>query len=252
MLKKTNKYVIICKDGIYGKDIMRRLKGFTLTELMVAMAVVGILVAVVTPAIMRTRPNKNKMMIKKTFYTTEQIVSTLINDERLYPDMSDFCDGHELAEGEDPNTLYCAWGFDYDNAATFEGVNYNGNTKFSRLFASRLNVKRENGNTYFTSDGVSWNLSGTVGAWRKNAGNPGDLSNPNVGAGIGTILIDVNGAEAPNCRQNTAPCSVNDFDQYQIQVLANGKMRINPADSRAVDYATINTSIRDTVDAAGS
>lgn len=242
----------MCKGNIYGKDIMRRLKGFTLTELMVAMAVVGILVAVVTPAIMKTRPNKNKMMIKKTFYTTEQIVSTLINDERLYPDMSDFCDGHELAEGEDPNTLYCAWGFDYDNSATFEGVNYNGSTKFSRLFASRLNVKRESGNTYFTSDGVRWDLAGTVGAWNKNAGSVGGFNGGAGTAGVGTILIDVNGDEAPNCRQNTSPCSADDFDQYQIQVLANGKMRINPADSRAVDYATINTSIRDTVDASGS
>ena len=46
---------------------MRRLKGFTLTELMIALAVIGILVAIVTPTIMKTRPNKNKMMIKKTY-----------------------------------------------------------------------------------------------------------------------------------------------------------------------------------------
>ena len=32
---------------------MRRFKGFTLTELMVALAVIGIIVAVVTPAIVR-------------------------------------------------------------------------------------------------------------------------------------------------------------------------------------------------------
>ena len=62
---------------------MRRFKGFTLTELMIALAVLGILVAVVTPAIMRARPNKNKMMVKKTFYTVENIVSSLINDETL-------------------------------------------------------------------------------------------------------------------------------------------------------------------------
>ena len=53
---------------------MRRLKGFTLSELMVALAVIGILVAIVTPTIMKTRPNKKKMMIKNTFYTTERCV----------------------------------------------------------------------------------------------------------------------------------------------------------------------------------
>lgn len=41
-----------------GRIFMKKLKGFTLTELMVAMGVIGILVAVVTPAIMKTRPNK--------------------------------------------------------------------------------------------------------------------------------------------------------------------------------------------------
>ena len=227
---------------------MRRLKGFTLTELMVAMAVIGILVAVVTPAIVKTRPNKNKMMIKKTFYTTEQIVSTLINDEKLYPDMSDFCDnGRELAEGEDANNLYCAWGFDYDNARNFEGENYEGGTKFARLFASRLNVKRQDvaNNIYFTSDGVTWNLAGTVNGWTKRARRLGNFAGGAGTAGVATILIDVNGNEGPNCRQNTDPCSADDFDQYQIQLLANGKMRINPSDARAVDYVTINTSIRD-------
>ena len=224
---------------------MKKLKGFTLTELMVAMAVIGILVAVVTPAVMKTRPNKNKMMVKKTFYTTEQIVSTLINDERLYPDMSDFCDGRELAEGEDANSLYCAWGFDYENAATFEGVSYSGNTKFSKLFASRLNVKRENGNVYYTSDGVKWDLSGTVGGWTKQAAAVGTFDGG--GAGVATILVDVNGDEAPNCRQSGDGCGPDDFDRYQIQILANGKMRIDPADSKAVEYATINTSIKDSM-----
>lgn len=52
--------LLYIKKDKTGRIFMRRLKGFTLTELMVAMAVIGILVAVVTPAIMKTRPNKNK------------------------------------------------------------------------------------------------------------------------------------------------------------------------------------------------
>lgn len=111
---------------------MKKLKGFTLTELMVAMGVIGILVAVVTPAIMKTRPNKNKMMIKKSFYTAEQIVSTLINDERLYPDMKEICD-RGVVEGKDPTKVYCAFGFDYDNSVRYEGETYAGNTKFADL-----------------------------------------------------------------------------------------------------------------------
>ena len=188
-----------------GRIFMKKLKGFTLTELMVAMGVIGILVAVVTPAIMKTRPNKNKMMIKKSFYTAEQIVSTLINDERLYPDMKEICD-RGVVEGEDPTKVYCAFGFDYDNSVKYEGETYAGNTKFTDLFVSRLNVKTEDdtNHIYYTTDGIKWDLSQTIG-------------------------------------------NADDFDQYVIEILATGKMRIDPADAKAVDYATINTSIKDSV-----
>lgn len=227
---------------------MKKLKGFTLTELMVAMGVIGILVAVVTPAIMKTRPNKNKMMIKKSFYTAEQIVSTLINDERLYPDMKEICD-RGVVEGEDPTKVYCAFGFDYDNSVKYEGETYAGNTKFADLFASRLNVKTEDetNHIYYTTDGIKWDLSGTVGAWTKGQDTPGKFGDQTNAAGVGKITVDVNGDEAPNCRESNENCSADDFDQYVIEILATGKMRIDSTDAKAVDYATINTSIKDSV-----
>lgn len=227
---------------------MKKLKGFTLTELMVAMGVIGILVAVVTPAIMKTRPNKNKMMIKKSFYTAEQIVSTLINDERLYPDMKGICD-RGVVEGEDPTKVYCAFGFDYDNSVRYEGETYAGNTKFADLFASRLNVKTEDetNHIYYTTDGIKWDLSQTVGAWTKGQDTPGKFGDQTNAAGVGKITVDVNGDEAPNCRESNENCSADDFDQYVIEILATGKMRIDSTDAKAVDYATINTSIKDSV-----
>lgn len=227
---------------------MKKLKGFTLTELMVAMGVIGILVAVVTPAIMKTRPNKNKMMIKKSFYTAEQIVSTLINDERLYPDMKEICD-RGVVEGEDPTKVYCAFGFDYDNSVKYEGETYAGNTKFTDLFVSRLNVKTEDATNhiYYTTDGIKWDLSQTIGKWTKGKDRAGKFDDQTNAAGIGKITVDVNGDEAPNCRESNENCSADDFDQYVIEILATGKMRINQDDAKAVDYATINTSIKDSV-----
>ncbi len=222
---------------------MRRFKGFTLTELMIALAVIGILVAVVTPAIMRTRPNKNKMMIKKTFYTTEQIVSSLINDERLYPDMRDACGTGVVSGASD---IYCAYGFDYKEPVEYEGETYSGDTKFAKLFKNRLNVKSEvagsNGLEFYTTDGVRWNLNGLDGAWP--AGQvPGKFEGSTAPSNIGTILIDVDGSAGINKRQKES--DADSFDQYQIQILSNGKLRINPEDAKAVEYATINTAIRD-------
>lgn len=187
-------------------------------------------------------------MIKKSFYTAEQIVSTLINDERLYPDMKEICD-RGVVEGEDPTKVYCAFGFDYDNSVRYEGETYAGNTKFADLFASRLNVKTEDetNHIYYTTDGIKWDLSGTVGAWTKGQDTPGKFGDQTNAAGVGKITVDVNGDEAPNCRESNENCSADDFDQYVIEILATGKMRIDSTDAKAVDYATINTSIKDSV-----
>lgn len=217
---------------------MKRFKGFTMTELMVALAVIGIIVAVVTPAIMKTRPNKNKMMVKKTFYTTEQIVSTLINDARLYPDMRELCYEDGYTEAED---FYCAWGFDYQNDVNYEGDTYGGSTKFRDLFVSRLNLNSsktdKTNSVYYTTDGVKWGLDDTVGKWSNVAASVKD-------AGTAIILVDVNGEDEPNCLQQN--CSdPDDFDQYRINVYVNGKLEIDKADTKAIEYATINTSIRD-------
>ena len=257
--------------------IMKRFKGFTLTELMVALAVIGILVAVVTPAIMKTRPNKNKMMVKKTFYSVEQIVSSLINDEGLYtPPDNDEC--------VDSST--CRYGFANTDKATYEGEDYEGNYKFAALLKEYLNVKnnaKEDGSftddtwkcddnakddigpegnnfcaVFFTSDGVEWNLTGTKEAWQeaKKVGsfddNTEDESEQYVckdsvaksdGAKCGTIKIDVDTSNQAHteCTKDNEDC-----DTYDIQILANGKLRVNPYHEVAVRYATINTSIKDT------
>lgn len=250
---------------------MRRFKGFTLTELMVALAVIGILVAVVTPAIVKTRPNKNKMMVKKTFYTTEQIVSSLINDPILYPDMSEIC----RSGAPDDDDRYCAWGFDYVEGAESEGAIYEDEWKFAALFKDRLNVARNDQASrvanatpdndaffpvFYTIDGVKWDLRGTVDgndpAWEAEMRKVGSFDDNCTGAndsctskdndvpGAGTILVDVNGDEEPNvaCTANNEDC-----DQYEIQILANGKLRIHPQHTRAIEWATINTSIRDSL-----
>ena len=225
---------------------MRRFKAFTLTELMIALAVIGVLVAIVTPAIMRTRPNKNKMMVKKSYYEVEKIVSSLINDETLYIDGRDACNSQEAssARGE------CNWGFDDYNAVTYDGETYENGTKFPGLFGAKLNFRTADTTNwiYTTSDGVTWYLAGTANQWgHTDTSKPSDITD-------GSIIIDVNGTDGPNCRENGkdqagADCtgSASDFDQYQINISVTGKMTIDAADARAAEFVTINTSLRDTI-----
>lgn len=204
---------------------MKKFIAFTLAELMVALAVVGTIVAVVTPAIMKTRPNKNKMMIKKTYYTTENIVNSLINNTYLYADMTDEC-----IKG----TAECAYGFDLEDEVEYEGETFSGKTKFQKLFASKLNVSREiesNSQKFATTDGVIWDFSNIQTGWTKGTAPKNNVK---------TLTIDVNGDEGPNALEETSP---DDFDQYRIDIQSNGKMRVNANDTKAAEYVTINTSV---------
>ena len=156
------------------------------------------------------------------------------------------------------------WGFDYTNEVKHMGVKYGGSadsngakSKFLGLFKSSLNVSKDDTSVaavsgatgedsirpvFYTNDGAKWDLTGTVDAWEDGHEKPED-------AGIGEILIDVNGDDGPNCRQGEGDCddAGNDFDQYVIEVLASGKLRISASDRKASEFATINTSIRDSL-----
>ena len=63
-------------------------KGFTLSEVMIALTVLGVLCVTVLPAIVSTMPSQKKIMIKRAYYTTANLVSDLINDPDLYPSVN--------------------------------------------------------------------------------------------------------------------------------------------------------------------
>lgn len=221
---------------------MKRLKGFTLTELMVALAVIGILTAVVTPAVIRIRPNKIKMMTKKAYYTVENIVSNMINNTNQYQDYSDI--DEKVMLGFD----------DVETEAMVKGVAVSGNTKFATIFASKLNTKEDctsasNIMTCNTTDGMTWYLPETdFGGEDGTSGTNSTCSNKYC---YTTMYVDVNGSSTePNCRQNgkdyagtNCTGSADDFDTFAIDIYEDGTMRINSTDSEAAKYIQIDTKV---------
>ena len=129
-------------------------KSFTLSEIVIALAVLGIIVAACVPIILNMSPNKNDIMIRKAYYTTEQIISDLINDENYFPDgdLSN-SDDYSIAGVDNPSPDY----------------------KLRCLFASKLNLDTTNSNfdnlsvacegndegtddvILYTHDGMVWN-----------------------------------------------------------------------------------------------
>ena len=77
-------------------------KGFTLIEILIAMALVGIIVAVLTPNIAKVMPDKKKALFIKAFTRTEMAVSNMINDPEMYPAKYNIT----VEEGTNPYTVF--------------------------------------------------------------------------------------------------------------------------------------------------
>jgi prepilin-type N-terminal cleavage/methylation domain-containing protein len=59
-------------------------KAFTLAEVLTTLAIIGVISAVLIPALFTSLPNNNKYLYKSAYKTVEEVVSELINDSSLY------------------------------------------------------------------------------------------------------------------------------------------------------------------------
>ena len=143
-----------------GRYRMRNKNGFTLSEVMVTMAILGVLAAVIVSSISAMKPNVEKLMFKKAYRIAEAVVADMISDTSLYP----------------PN---------YEGESLFtspaDGVD------FCSEFAKRVNTvdgescNDSDGNISFTTtDGVEWAMVSSFS---------GDLTR---------IYIDVNTKDSSN------------------------------------------------------
>ncbi len=117
-------------------------KGFTLTEIMIALAVIAILTVILMPMIFKLRPNQEVLMTKRAYYQTLTIVSEMINNEKCYP------------------LVYDRTGFGDERPYTCsQNGGGNRNVKFRELFKEYLNPIATTASSATTKDSMSWTIS---------------------------------------------------------------------------------------------
>ncbi|MBQ8168657.1 prepilin-type N-terminal cleavage/methylation domain-containing protein [bacterium] len=223
---------------------MKKLLGFTLTELLVAMTVLGILCAAITPAVVSNMPNQHKILTKRAFYNTLHITKNLIESSILYNSFN-----------EDTAEAYI--GFENISSVTVGATEYSGESKLADLFI--LNLKKKGDvddstdncsfadaatgcRTVTTTDGMVWKIGypSTI----IPAGTTGLAREKQVAA---YILVDTNGDDKPNCYQgntsDTCKERTKNFDQFIMQIFVNGQVYIDPTNTWALDVVDASTEI---------
>lgn len=228
---------------------MKKFLGFTLTELMIAITVLGVLTAAVLPAVLGNNPNQNKIMIKKAYYTTAEVISEMVNNETLFARFGD--DGFDYVT-KVPSEREYAGILNNNDEVVFDDVTIYS-CKRIQIFSRMINPKVDptafggvpnpqvsescdiiashdnpwHGTT--TKDGMNWCFVETKGLLK--------------------ILVDVNGDKKPNCYQGitTGNCvgRTENFDQFRMDVYPDGAIVIHPADVWAKEALTVGSSLSD-------
>lgn len=226
--------------------------GFTLSEVLVTLAMMGILGSILIPTIIAKRPNETKIMLKKEYMVLERAVAKMINDETVYPSSQTFV-------GADTKTYQ--QGFSYTTDPTTQAGTIH---KFCYYLVDNLNiigapscpqntVATDNRATLFatTSDGADWYISRATplaDEFKRSSYPTNYYYSPR-------IVIDVNGANPPNCLADTNcatfgpaaasltphTCACTNPDTFIIGVAFNGKLK--PASS---NFLSTNMGITDT------
>lgn len=221
--------------GVY----MKKLLGFTLSELMIALAVLGILCATVLPAITNNTPNQNKMMMKKSYFVFQEVIDELINDSNNYPMSDGYCKdknadgyvGFDCGDAEKLPYLFSKH-INMDERITETQAAFKNDTNYSKSSLADCFGVANSCYILKTSDGISW-------AFPKSTFTKGTATSSI------RIGIDVNGDKKPNCYQGSTSCSsrTKNFDQYRIKLYNDGIMEIYATDVWAKNAINVNSTL---------
>ena len=182
-------------------------KGFTLSEMTIVIGILGVVAIMCLNVLKNVLPNQEQILFKKAYYITERVVSELVNDDELYPEV------------DASSVPY----FGNVESINYQGVTYEGDSKFCELFAMKLNRMSdidcsekdftdgvEPDGTVVTNDKIVWLLP---------------ISNFNSSTVPQDILMDVNGDKKPNCFYNKQTCKKP--DRFTIHVYQDGRVFVD-------------------------
>lgn len=132
---------------------MNRKRGFTLAELMIVLAILGIVSAILTPVIFDAMPDENKLKFKKAYYTMQRTTDAVLNSD-VYPE-------GDLSKPSSPAKVFCAAFADMLNTIV---DNCNASSGNLVLATKTLNYNGSNGanlDTYCRATAVTDYLTGT-------------------------------------------------------------------------------------------
>lgn len=228
--------------------------GFTLAEVMLTVVILSTIAIIVLPVITASRPSTEKVLLKKAYNTTEQVIAELAGNERFYPsditlkDVNATQFAHNTSPSGFLNYQYPANNqmLEYTIQESFSGINNSkvcncystAHNKLSMLFCCSLNTVK-NANTqmcstssnkttcdFETTDGIRWH---TVDASQTST----DLTKS-----VFNITVDVDNKWGGRNKQITA--SGYKKTRFVFEIYYDGKIKVDSDAERILADALSN------------
>ena len=225
-------------------------KAFTLAEVLITLAIIGVVAALIVPAISNLRPDKNKTAYLQAYDTITDTVKSLAGNSRIYP----VCKDPE----EDDNvncSEYPLFNTNRPMDDRFDDANYQGDKKLCSLMGWSFGVDEDDmdcsdtvyqfnaanytdgfANTSFTTkNGMRWRVVPTV-----SSTTDGTMAQyqTDIYLDIDPTNNDVNG-EDKSCIYAADSCEQPDI--FKFMVAANGD--VTPADPMGQEYIKTRKSL---------
>ena len=134
--------------------MFKKLKAFSLIEILIALALVGILVAVLSPNLGKALPDKKKALFVKAFTQTEIAVSNMRSHSEMYVDTFD--PSNIVNGGKGTYTTYGLCNTAKPMGRLGAEDPKDGDEKFAYYFAKELGATPSN--PVVTNDGVTYTV----------------------------------------------------------------------------------------------
>ncbi len=209
-------------------------KGFTLQELLITMAIVGVVATLVIPQLSNMIPDRNKTMYMKAYNTLMNETADIISDSSLFP--NDAFNGEEYE-------IFGLGSHDRPQVAPYSTDEHCENaTKFPAILSHRLNIKGEAtypSNTtanFVTNDGINWSFDAEIVDIYKNTQDGYKI---NV-----TINVDPSDSNAShNCVYSKTCTKPN---QFKFEIDNDGGVRA--ADALGIAYLQKSTDMHSAIE----